>query len=158
MAWSSKVFTLLVVVSLVSTLGQCQRFQSNTSSSSTRRTSPVVTTLAIIGAIIGFVAVIIPVCVFVCYRASKANEERRRDLVYVATAMPSQSQAVYSSYSSMATTTTPQQAPTVVYNASYSHHHNSTGTSGGQQYQSRVLYSIDHQANDSRTSSTQSTR
>ena len=156
MALSSKVLALLFTISLISIPGRCQRVQSNTSSSGTR-TSPVVTTLAIVGGIIGFVAVIVPVCVFFCYRVSKANEQRRRDFYAAA---PSQHQAVYSNYSSTTAATNQQQAPTVLYNASHSHYHDhhsaGTNTRGGQQYQSRVLYDINHQ--DSRASAPQNTR
>ena len=144
MAWSSKVLILLVVISLTTTPGQCQQFRTNTSSRSSR-TSPVVTTLSIVGAIVGFIAFFVPVCIVICYRA---NQQRRREFY----AAPSQAQAVYSSYSS---TTTQQQAPTVVYNASYSQYHSSAGTSGQRQYQSRVLYDINHQ---SRSSAPQDTR
>lgn len=150
MAWSSKVFILLVAISLITIPGQCQRFRTNTSSRSSR-TSPVVTSLSIVGGILGLFAIIVPLCVISCYRISKA-QQRRRELY----AASSQAQVVYSSYSS---TTTQQQAPTVVYNASYSQYHtNGAGTSGQRRYQSRVLYDINHQANDSRASAPQNTR
>ena len=159
MAESSKVFILLlVIVSLITTPGRCQQSQTDTSSG----TSPVVATLSIIGGIVGFVAIIVPVFVYMCYRVSKAKEKRRRD--FYAAAPSSQTQAVYSSYGSQTTTTTAataqQQAPpTVVYNASYSLYDDSTGTSGGQLYpQSRVLYSIEDQPHDSRASAPQNTR
>ena len=158
MAWSSKVFILLlVIVSLITTPGRCQ--QSQTNSSSGTSSSPTVITLSIIGGIVGFVAIIVPVFVYMCYRVSKAKQQRRD--FYIA-APSSQTQAVYLSYSSQTTTTAPaqQQAPpTVVYNASYSHYHDSAGNySGGRPYQSRVLYSIDDQPNDSRASAPQNTR
>ena len=157
MAWSSQVFILLlVIISLITTPGQCQQSQTDTSSG----TSPVVATLSIIGGIVGFVAIIVPVFVYMCYRVSKAKEKRRRD--FYAAEPSSQTQAVYSSYGSQTTTTaaTAQQQvpPTVVYNASYSLYHDSAGTSGGRPYQSRVLYSIEDQPHDSRASAPQNTR
>ena len=156
MAWSSKVFILLLVIVSLTTPGQCQQSQTDTSSG----TSPVVATLAIIGGIVGFVAIIVPVFVYMCYCVSKAKEKRRRD--FYAAAPSSQTQAVYSSYSSQTTTTAAtaqQQAPpTVVYNASYSLYHDSAGTSGGRLHQSRVLYSIEDQPHDSRASAPQNTR
>lgn len=141
MALSSKVLVFLVVISLVSMPGQCQRFRTNSSSSRTS-TSPVVTILSAIGGILCFIAVCIGCGVF-CYRLS-LNNQRERPY----TRPSRQARTVYSSYSSA---TTQQQAPTVVHNASYSQYHDSAGT-GGQQQQSRVLYDINHTAKQESTS------
>ena len=142
MAWSSKVLLLVLAVSLISTPGQCQRFQNNSNSSST------VTILSTIGGILTCIAACIGCCVL-CYRLSLYNQRRGQPY----NRAHSRHRAVHSSHIA---TTTQQEAPTVVYNAPYTQYHNSTGT-GGQQQQSRVLYDINHQANtvtDEQASST----